>query len=259
MSTAAATHASSLIAGDRSAFYKRLESAAFHQFSSSPHRDPIALCANIAALIYHRFHEEFGGINGSSVNWSGFYLLRHIEPDESNIDPEAEVGSAAAEIPTSALVLGPFHGQPAVSLIRRGKGVCGTAASTCEIQLVPDVHLFPGHIACDSKSQSELVIPIFANYNTDAAESTNATVIPASAEYSISSSSSSSSSHRRLVGVLDLDSPILNFYSQQDADSLGKIIEKLGQFADWTILEQTIKVKFPKDTTCALSGGKKNH
>jgi GAF domain-containing protein len=72
-----------------------------------------------------------------NINWAGFYFLKEDE-----------------------LVLGPFQGLPACNRIAVGKGVCGTAVSTREVQLVPDVHLFPGHIACDSASNSEIVIPI---------------------------------------------------------------------------------------------------
>ncbi len=74
------------------------------------------------------------------LNWAGFYILREKQ-----------------------LVLGPFQGLPACNRIDIGKGVCGAAAKTKEVQLVPDVHQFPGHIACDSLSNSELVIPIIKN------------------------------------------------------------------------------------------------
>lgn len=90
--------------------------------------DTIANLANTAAVIW-QFMEE--------VSWAGFYLLRGEE-----------------------LVLGPFQGKPACRRIALGKGVCGTAAQTRLSQCVPDVHAFPGHIACDGGSRSELVIPI---------------------------------------------------------------------------------------------------
>src|SRR5699024_9048087 len=74
------------------------------------------------------------------LNWVGFYILRNHE-----------------------LVLGPFQGLPACNRVEVGRGVCGTAVETRKVQLIPDVHLFPGHIACDSASNSELVIPIIKN------------------------------------------------------------------------------------------------
>ena len=91
-----------------------------------PHR--IANLANASALIYESLED---------LNWAGFYLL------------EGET-----------LVLGPFQGKPACIEIPLGRGVCGTAAQTGQTQLVPDVHLFPGHIACDSASNSEIVVPL---------------------------------------------------------------------------------------------------
>ncbi len=112
----------------------------------------IADLANAAALLYH---------NLPQINWAGFYLL------------EGET-----------LILGPFQGKVACIRIPLGKGVCGTSALRDETQRVPDVHAFPGHIACDNASASELVIPL----------------------------------HRdgRVVGVLDIDSPIVDRFSSED-------------------------------------------
>ncbi len=106
-------------------------------------RDSIANAANTAALLYHAL---------PGVNWAGFYFLKESE-----------------------LVLGPFQGKPACVRIALGRGVCGTAAQARRSVVVPDVHAFPGHIACDTASRSELVVPLVAG--------------------------------DRLVGVLDLDSP----------------------------------------------------
>lgn len=85
-------------------------------------RMPLSVFSNCAALLWQSL---------SDINWSGFYLLRD-----------------------DTLYLGPFQGKPACTEIKIGKGVCGTAAKELKIQLVPDVHLFPGHIACDSTSRS---------------------------------------------------------------------------------------------------------
>jgi len=116
--------------------------------------DPVANAANAAAAIYHSLPE---------LNWAGFHFLRREE-----------------------LVLGPFQGQPACVRIPLGKGVCGTAAAERRSLLVPDVHAFPGHIACDANSRSELVVPLLINHGPfgDRLAET------------------------ALLGVLDLDSPL---------------------------------------------------
>jgi L-methionine (R)-S-oxide reductase len=116
--------------------------------------DPVATAANAAAAIYHALPD---------LNWAGFYFLRHGE-----------------------LVLGPFQGLPACVRIALGKGVCGTAAAECRSILVPDVAAFPGHIACDAASRSELVVPLLSG---DA-----------------------------LIGVLDLDSPLPARFVEIDRD-----------------------------------------
>jgi L-methionine (R)-S-oxide reductase len=119
-------------------------------------RDLIANAANMAALIY-------GAL--PALNWAGFYLYKSGE-----------------------LVLGPFQGKPACVRIALGKGVCGTAAANRETVRVEDVHQFPGHIACDSASNSEIVIPLVRR--------------------------------GELLGVLDLDSPELRRFGEQDQRGL---------------------------------------
>ncbi len=109
------------------AMYDTLVSQASALFDGEP--DQIANAANLAALVYHTVPD---------LNWAGFYFYDGRE-----------------------LVLGPFQGKIACVRIALGKGVCGTAAATREAQLVPDVNAFPGHIACDSASRSEIVIPLF--------------------------------------------------------------------------------------------------
>jgi GAF domain-containing protein len=125
----------------------------------SGERDLIANAANTAALIYDAL---------PALNWAGFYLYKSGE-----------------------LVLGPFQGKPACVRIAIGKGVCGTAAARRETLLVEDVHAFPGHIACDSASNSEIVIPLVKN--------------------------------NELLGVLDLDSPKLARFTPLDARGLEQV------------------------------------
>ena len=122
-------------------------------------RDRVANAANLAALVYHALPD---------LNWVGFYFWDGKE-----------------------LVVGPFQGLPACVRIALGKGVCGTAAATGATQLVPDVHAFPGHIACDAASRSELVVPLFAG--------------------------------DELVGVFDLDSPVPNRFDAIDQVGLEAI------------------------------------
>ncbi len=119
--------------------------------------------ANISALIYASMED---------INWAGFYLTEN-----------------------NKLILGPFQGKPACVEIPYGKGVCGTAAATGEAQLVPDVHLFRGHIACDSASRSEIVIPIHQN--------------------------------GEVVGVLDIDSPQAGRFTEEDLSGLQELVGTL--------------------------------
>ena len=128
-----------------------------------PHK--IANLANAAALLW-------GSLEG--INWAGFYLL---EGD--------------------TLILGPFMGKPACIEIPMGRGVCGASAASGKTQLVPNVHEFPGHIACDSASNSEIVVPLFCE--------------------------------GAVIGVLDIDSPNYSRFDERDRvglEEFAKIIEK---------------------------------
>jgi len=115
------------------------------------------------------------------LNWAGFYLTDRSGGKET-------------------LLLGPFQGKVACVRIAYGKGVCGTAAKADESQLVPNVHEFPGHIACDSASNSEVVIPLHAK--------------------------------GEVVGVLDIDSPLLNRFSAEDYAGLESIVATIEAVAD---------------------------
>ncbi|UZJ61904.1 GAF domain-containing protein [Pseudomonas sp. KU26590] len=122
-------------------------------------RDFIANAAQFSAFLYTQLHD---------LNWAGFYLNRNEE-----------------------LVLGPFQGQIACVRIPFGRGVCGTAAQNRETQRVHDVHEFPGHIACDSASNSELVVPLVKD--------------------------------GQLIGVLDLDSPSVGRFSEEDQAGIERL------------------------------------
>lgn len=131
---------------------------------------PLPAMANAAALLWEALPD---------INWAGFYLAK----DET-------------------LFLGPFQGKAACTIIPFGRGVCGTAAASRQIQVVEDVHQFPGHIACDSASNSEIVLPLIVN--------------------------------EKLVGVLDIDSPCLNRFDALDAQGLSAICQVLTQQVDWS-------------------------
>jgi len=125
-------------------------------------RDLVANAANMAALLFWSLQD---------LNWAGFYL---VEPERGD------------------LLLGPFQGKPACVRIAIGRGVCGTAAARRETVVVPDVHAFPGHIACDSASNSEIVVPIVRG--------------------------------GRLLCVLDLDSPVHARFDDADARGLESLV-----------------------------------
>ena len=141
------------------------------------------------------------------INWVGFYLVDSVtvtraEPDAgSGVEPGAgsdlEPGAAPSdhEPCTPELRLGPFQGKVACVRIPFGRGVCGTAAETKTSQLVEDVHQFPGHIACDSASNSEVVVPIVKD--------------------------------NQVVGVLDIDSPSVARFTQEDLAGLEQVVKAL--------------------------------
>jgi GAF domain-containing protein len=118
--------------------------------------DGISNLANASALLFHTLE---------GLNWAGFYLYKN-----------------------GVLLLGPFQGKTACTKIPMGKGVCGTAAERGETIVVPDVHAFPGHIACDGDSNSEIVIPLYLRGS--------------------------------LYGALDIDSPVLDRFSEADREGL---------------------------------------
>ncbi|MCF2617768.1 GAF domain-containing protein [Oscillibacter valericigenes] len=141
--------------------YTRLNEQLAALVHGVPHR--IANLSNAAALLYNTLPD---------LNWAGFYLMEN-----------------------GLLVLGPFQGKPACIEIQVGRGVCGTAAAEDRTQLVYDVHQFPGHIACDSASNSEIVVPIHGD--------------------------------GRIVGVLDIDSPRVGRFTEEDRVGLEAFVRVL--------------------------------
>ncbi len=162
------SYSSAIYPEDSKEFYEFLNMQAVGLTMDVPH--VIANLSNLSAL----FNDAL-----ENINWVGFYLMQD-----------------------GKLVLGPFQGKPACIEIEVGKGVCGTAAAKDELQLVEDVHQFPGHIACDSASNSEIVIPMHAG--------------------------------GRIVGVLDIDSPNVGRFSKEDAEGLLMIVRSI-EGMDWFI------------------------
>jgi L-methionine (R)-S-oxide reductase len=154
----------------KAAAYRELNEQLASLFADE--RDGLANSANLAALLYQLLPD---------LNWAGFYFLRGSE-----------------------LVLGPFQGKVACVRIALTRGVCGSAARERRTVLVPDVHAFPGHIACDAASRSEIVVPLLEG--------------------------------DRLLGVLDLDSPTAARFDQDDAEGLATAVQLLLAHSDMSRL-----------------------
>ncbi|EAW11654.1 GAF domain-containing protein [Aspergillus clavatus NRRL 1] len=131
-----------------------------HKPSHLTHIQPSNL-SNIASLLWHAYAAL--PPPSSSVNWAGFYIRQDKFPQ-----PASTTSSSTTEPPENLLLLllGPFQGRPACQEIRFGRGVCGAAAEQRQTVLVPDVHAFPGHIACDASSRSEIVVPVLVGGET---------------------------------------------------------------------------------------------
>jgi GAF domain-containing protein len=154
---------------NKTEFYKHLNKQLTYLIQDEP--DTLANLANSASLI---------GMLIPDINWAGYYIYKNNE-----------------------LVLGPFWGKPACTHIAIGEGVCGAAAETLKVQLVKNVHEFPGHIACDSASMSEIVLPILRDGD--------------------------------LVAVLDIDSPQLARFDQEDEKGLLETVRVLSKHISWTL------------------------
>lgn len=157
------------MSSDKTALYRMLNLQA--QALIEQETDLIANMANLSALLFNQLPD---------LNWAGFYIMRGDE-----------------------LVLGPFQGQVACVRIAIGKGVCGTAVASGQVQLVKDVHEFPGHIACDAASNSEIVLPLRHN--------------------------------GKIIAVLDIDSPSLARFDDDDRAGLEQLITVFEQHLALTL------------------------
>lgn len=165
------------IQGTKQEFYDTLHNQLKHLLAGE--NDWLANLANSSALLWMQLGD---------INWAGFYIWKQEQ-----------------------LVLGPFQGKPACVRIPSGKGVCGTAVAQRVTQLVEDVHQFPGHIACDAASRSEIVIPILVN--------------------------------NKIIGVLDIDSPIIARFDREYQNGLEQFVEILKQNTDWSELQVVNKIQ----------------
>lgn len=156
---------------DKTLMYRLLRTQLTGLVDGVPHLT--ANLANASALLAGALRD---------INWVGFYLLKD-----------------------DTLILGPFQGRPACVEIKVGKGVCGTAVAEDRTMLVPDVHAFPGHIACDSASNSEIVVPIHCS--------------------------------GKVVGVLDIDSPCLHRFDDEDRHGLECLVHTLEGMLSESLLE----------------------
>jgi len=171
----------------------------------------LPVLSNAAALLWDALDD---------INWAGFYLVDPVTVSGAEPSAGSELGAAPVAEPdagsgvepgaapsdhepcTPELRLGPFQGKVACVRIPFGRGVCGTAAATRTSQLIEDVHQFPGHIACDSVSNSEVVVPIFKD--------------------------------GQIVGVLDIDSPSVARFTQEDLAGLERVVKVLESCANFS-------------------------
>jgi len=161
-------------------FYKELQKTM--EALTSGQTDMITNLANASSLIYHGLN-SLNVFREKPVNWAGFYLT--------------------AKDNKELLRLGPFQGKVACTEIKFGRGVCGLAASSGETQVVRNVHEFPGHIACDSASASEIVVPIVSNKSG------------------------------KVLGVLDIDDVGVEAFDETDKDGLEGVVKILLESSDW--------------------------
>ncbi|CAO3567928.1 unnamed protein product [Mortierella alpina] len=155
-------------------------------------RNWVTNLANASALIYHGLR----AVTAKPINWAGFYVLDKDAATSSSASTAAE-----AQPKKDALILGPFQGKVACTNIVFGRGVCGTAAAENKTLVVKDVHDFPGHIACDSASNSEIVVPLELN--------------------------------GRVIGVLDLDCEVTEGFDEVDQAGLEAVAKILVKACDW--------------------------
>ncbi|KAK9366980.1 GAF domain-like protein [Lipomyces kononenkoae] len=174
-------------AGDKSEIYETAIASAVALFESE--RFWVTNLANAASLMWYAFDAL-----GMHVNWAGFYVVQRR--------PRTTATTATTTTTTTKLVLGPFMGKVACQTIEIGKGVCGTAAEKARTVVVSDVEQFPGHIACDGSTKSEVVVPILDNSGM-------------------------------VKGVLDVDCLVIDGFDDTDVQFLEDLARLVGQSCEW--------------------------
>jgi L-methionine (R)-S-oxide reductase len=158
--------------------------------------------ANASSLLWHLYHSLPSPSPLRGVNWAGFYVLDRTVA-HSSTPPSSSSSSTNSKRPQQQLILGPFQGRVACQTILFGRGVCGTAALSQRTQLVPDVEAYPGHIACDGETKSEIVVPILLKGQT--------------------------------LGVIDVDCGEVEGFDEIDARGLGELAKVLAEGCDWRV------------------------
>jgi L-methionine (R)-S-oxide reductase len=200
---------------DSSIFYGQTKAEVYSQLLDQARglcdgqRNWVSNLSNVSSLLWHAYSSLPSP--SSAVNWTGFYIRDDkfpalASPISSPPLPGSDFGGVTisttyASPEDQILLLGPFHGKPACQQIRFGKGVCGTAASSQKTVIVPDVHKFPGHIACDADSRSEIVVPIIIRGET--------------------------------VAIIDIDCTMPSGFDEEDQKYLEKLAELLAECCDW--------------------------
>ncbi|KAJ5717953.1 hypothetical protein N7488_003599 [Penicillium malachiteum] len=173
-------------------------------------RNWVSNLSNVSSLLWHAYAALPSP--SSAVNWAGFYIRDDKFPalaspvsspplPGSDGIPGVTISTTYASPENQVLLLGPFHGKPACQQISFGKGVCGTAAASQQTVVVPDVHEFPGHIACDADSRSEIVVPILVRGET--------------------------------VAIIDIDCTLPSGFDEVDQKYLEQLAEILAESCDW--------------------------
>lgn len=155
-------------------------------------RNWVCNLSNTASLLWHGYRSRLGTAQ-EHVNWAGFYVR----------NPQAHIFDPGCH---GELILGPFQGKVACQTIHVGKGVCGAAAAEMKTHVVPNVEWFPGHIACDGETRSEIVVPILRTKQDG---------------------------QKEVIAVIDIDCEHLNGFDEEDQSYLEKLAELLSKSCDW--------------------------
>ncbi|KAH6630934.1 GAF domain-like protein [Chaetomium sp. MPI-SDFR-AT-0129] len=183
-------------------------------------RNWVCNLSNAASLLWHAYKSLPSPSN--QVNWAGFYTHDPLSPTHQSTTP------TQTQTQKPQLILGPFQGKVACQTIAYGRGVCGAAAASQETQLVRDVHTFPGHIACDGASLSEIVVPIvvpFASSSSSSGQNNK--------ESGSEAGEGTEEKKGRVVAIIDVDCAEVGGFDEVDREWLEKLAKVIGEACDW--------------------------